>query len=76
MPNVITGVSLCHTDQCYFILMGGFHLFDGERPVCVLLPKDVLQLFRDRQLVLPLTEEIEDSPSIIQRNHNPLDDTF
>lgn len=40
--------------------MGGFHVYDGDKPHCFLLPEDVIELVRAGLIVLPSTQDIQD----------------
>lgn len=40
--------------------MGGFHQFDGNKPLVYLLPRDIVSLISDGLLIPPSEEEIND----------------
>ncbi|KAF8309335.1 hypothetical protein DL93DRAFT_2063064 [Clavulina sp. PMI_390] len=48
------------TTHGFFILMGGYHLYDGDMPICYLDPHKVVELVRDGVIVPPSEEEIQD----------------
>ena len=48
------------TTHGFLILMGGYHQFDGDKPLVHLLPNDVLFLIADGLLDPPSEEEIQD----------------
>lgn len=58
--NTPTSQSDWTTTHGFFILMGGFHEYDGEKPLTSLHPRHVLHLIRYGLITPPSEEEIKD----------------